>query len=174
MELLEFLLANRRWEPTCLRCNIATPEQIEVFKKRKRVYVESNCLRRDTLDMLIRKVIKQTVPPAAREWWDDAKIILNRNVTCKKHIDGNDGLSFILWLGDFEGGALQFETGERITEKGVWHQIDGRVPHWNEPHTGNKYGIVLYQRSGPTKREMIEMRAKKAKTVTNESGKGSF
>ena len=65
-----------------------------------------------------------------------------------------------MWLGDFEGGALQFESGQQITEKGVWHQIDGRVAHWNEPHSGTKYGIVLYQKTGPTKREMIGRRSK--------------
>jgi hypothetical protein len=158
LEILEFLLANRRWDSTCLRCNIATPEQIQLVKRTKRVHVESNGLRRDRLDMLILKAIKQTMPHI--EEWDDVKVILNRNVTCKRHVDGNVGRSWILWLGDFEGGALQFDSGERITEKNVWHEIDGRVAHWNEPHTGTKYGIVLYRRQGTTKRELIGMRSK--------------
>ena len=151
MNTLEFLLASRRWDPICLRANIASPEQIEVFKKTRRAHVESNCLRPDTLDLLIKRTIRELAP----EWWEETKVILNRNVTCQRHRDGNDGHSWILWLGDFEGGALVFETGDRITAKGVWHRIDGQVPHWNEPHTGTKYGVVLYQRSGPTKREII-------------------
>ena len=173
MELaaLLFLLEHRRWEKVCLRANIATPEQIEVVKKTKRAHLDSNILRRDGVDTLIRKTLKEIAP----EWSDDTQIILNRNVTCRKHRDGNDGHSWILWLGDFDGGALVFETGERIAEKHKWHKIDGQVPHWNEPHTGNKYSVILYQktkrtdnaRSGTcgksrrsTKREMIADRSR--------------
>ena len=156
MDTLEFLLENRRWDPVCLRRNIATPEQIEVFKKTKRARLNSNCLRKDGVDGLIERVLKSIAP----EWWEHTNVILNRNVTCQRHRDGNDGHSWILWLGDLEGGALVFETGERITEKGVWHKIDGRVPHWNEPHTGDKYGVVLYQKSGPTQRDNIYKQTK--------------
>ena len=156
MNVLEFLMQNRRWDPTCLRANIAKPEQIEVHKKTKLVHLESNCLRNDTTDKLVETCLREIAP----EWWPDTKVIMNRNVTCQPHRDANDGHSWLLWLGDFEGGALVFDTGERITEKGVWHNIDGRVRHWNEPHTGTKYGVVLYRKSGPTKRELIGIHAK--------------
>ena len=53
----------------------------------------------------------------------------------------------MLWLGDFSGGALLFEDGTRLDEKYKWHKIDGRIPHWNEPHEGTKYAIVLYKRA---------------------------
>jgi hypothetical protein len=84
----------------------------------------------------------------APEWWgDDTKITVNRNVTCKRHRDGNDGLSWISWLGDFTGGAVVFDDGTRIEEKHTWHQINGRVHHWNEDHEGTKYSIILYSSS---------------------------
>ena len=55
------------------------------------------------------------------------------------------GHSWILWLGDFQGGALVFEDGSRIEEKYKWHKIDGQIPHWNEPHEGTKYSIIVYK-----------------------------
>ena len=58
---------------------------------------------------------------------------------------------WILWLGDFTGGALIFDDGRKVEEKNVWHKIHGQVHHWNEPHEGTKYAIVLY-RSDKTKR----------------------
>ena len=41
-----------------------------------------------------------------------------------------------------------FEDGTRIEEKYKWHQIEGRTYHWNEPHEGTKYAIILYKSSG--------------------------
>ena len=64
---------------------------------------------------------------------------------CERHKDGNDGLSWIIWLGDFTGGALVFDDGTRIEEKYKWHQIDGRQYHWNEPLEGTKYAILVYR-----------------------------
>jgi len=72
-------------------------------------------------------------------------------VQCERHRDGNDGLSWIIWLGDFTGGALVFDDGTRIEEKYKWHQIDGRQYHWNEPHEGTKYAIIVYRSSKRSK-----------------------
>ena len=52
-----------------------------------------------------------------------------------------------MWLGDFTGGALLFDDGTREEGKGVWHKINGHIHHCNEPHEGNKYGMVLYRRT---------------------------
>ena len=61
--------------------------------------------------------IKDLIESTAPEWWgDDTKIIVNRNMKCERHRDGNDGLSWILWLGDLTGGALVFDEGARIKE----------------------------------------------------------
>ena len=77
-------------------------------------------------------------------------MILNKNVTRKRHKDGNVGHSWVIWFGDFTGGALCFEDGASFEQPYVWHKINGRIPRWNEPHTGTKYGIVLH-RSGVKK-----------------------
>ena len=89
----------------------------------------------------------------------DTKIIINRNVKCERRRDGNDRLSWIIWLGDFIGGALVFGDGRRVEEKNTWHQIDGRVYHWNEPHEGTKYSIVQYHSNRKSKAtRMVEKR----------------
>ena len=103
MDVVEFLLRNRRWDPTCLRVNIAKPDQIELRKKTKRVRLESNVCSGATTDRLLRKAIEAIAP----EWWDDeTQVVLNRNVQCARHIDSNDGHSWILWLGDTTRAAL--------------------------------------------------------------------
>ena len=43
-------------------------------------------------------------------------------------------------------GALCFSDGRRISEQGIWHEFDGKIQHWNEPHEGTKYSIILYSR----------------------------
>ena len=141
MDIVEFLMVRRRWRNLCLRANICTPDKIEMYKKTKLAHVESNALGKS--ESLLREAIQLTAP----EWWDDeTKFCLNRNVRCEKHVDsGNTGHSYVLFLGDFTGGALVFEDGTRLEEKYKWHKINGSIPHWNEPHEGTKYSIVLYR-----------------------------
>ena len=142
METVELLLRNRRWEPICLRSNIAFPEQIEQIKKTKRARLDSNACGSTTTDRLLRAALKDIAP----EWWgDETHIVVNRNVQCARHIDANYGHSWILFLGDFQGGALVFETGDRVTQRRIWHKIYGRIPHWNEPHEGTKYSVIIYR-----------------------------
>ena len=87
---------------------------------------------------------------------DGRKVTVNRNVACATHRDGNQGTSWLLILGAFEGGALVFEDGRRIEERGVWHEIDGNVTHWNEPITaGERYSVIVYRVSGPSKASLI-------------------
>ena len=158
MDTLEFLLEHRCWEPICLRTNVAQPEHIKMNGTVRRAHVESNTLRPNGVDLIVRKAIAKIAP----EWWgDDTKVIVNRNLTCKPHTDRNDGHSWILWLGDFQGGELVFEDGRRIDEKRTWHKIDGRIPHWNEPHTGTKYGVVIFRQSAVSKCCLIHERATK-------------
>ena len=156
MDIVEYFMKRRKWRNLCLRTNIVTPDKIELYKKTKLAHVESNVCTKSTFDNLLREAIREIAP----EWWDDeTKIILNRNVVCQKHRDGNKGHSWILWLGDFTGGALLFDDGTRIEDKRIWHKIDGQIPHWNEPHEGDKYGIVLYgSKSGLSKTSNINSR----------------
>lgn len=75
-------------------------------------------------------------------------ITLNKNLVCKKHIDKyNKGDSYIYFLGDFEGGALLNENGERFEKKNVFHPFNGQIPHWNEEITsGTKFSIIWFKR----------------------------
>ena len=140
MDKLAELLAKRKWRKRCLRTNIAAPEDIQLSGKVRVALVASNNVRKDKEPELY-EAIKEVAP----EWSDDVKITVNKDVTAQRHRDGNAGHSWLLWLGDFTGGELNFDDGTRIEKKGVWHKIDGRVHHWNEPHVGTKYGIILYR-----------------------------
>jgi len=163
MEIVEFLMARRNWRNMCLRANIVPKEKIEMWKKTRLALVESNALGKS--ERLLREAIQLIAP----EWWgDETKFALNRNVQCEKHRgSGNRDHSYVLFLGDFTGGALLFEDGTRIEEKYKWHKIDGSIPHWNEPHEGTKYSIILY-RSKPfvAKTNIINKRLKERKAET--------
>jgi hypothetical protein len=149
MDIVEELLANRKWVHHCLRANIAPPEKVEQWKKTRVAYVTSNSITRTKHDQKLKEAIKNIAP----EWWDNkTRICLNRNVKCERHKDGNRGHSYILWLGDFTGGALVFDDGTRIEEKYTWHKINGQIPHWNEEHEGTKYSIIIYQGASDIKK----------------------
>ena len=149
MELVEQLMINRKWRNCCLRANIVTPEKIQMWKSTKLALVESNSPTKSLHDRKLKAAIAAIAP----EWWDDAtRICLNRNVQCERHRDGNKGYSYVLFLGDFEGGELIFEDGTELKQKYTWHKINGQIPHWNNPHTGNKYSIIIYQSAGNAKK----------------------
>ena len=94
---------------------------------------------------------------------DDTQCTLNKDLVCKRHRDhANKEHSWILWLGDFTGGALHFDDGSKIEGKGVWHKINGHLHHWNDPHEGTKYSIVLYRRTRKPKTNNM-VAAKRAK-----------
>ena len=40
---------------------------------------------------------------------------------------------------------MNFDDGTKVEGKGVWHKINGQIPHWNDPHEGSKYSVVLYR-----------------------------
>lgn len=156
MDIVEFLMAHRRWTNRCLRTNIAAPDQIQQAGKLKLALMQSEVVGKR--EHLLIEAIKAIAP----EWWgDDTQITINKNIVCQKHRDGNNGHSYILWLGDFTGGALLFEDGTRIEEKYKWHKFDGQNAHWNEPFEGTKYSIVLYKRSGKTKKTAVIMSKRK-------------
>jgi hypothetical protein len=161
------MLNKRRWAKDCLRANIAEREQIVMRGVKKNVkiaLVQSEVLPKKGTEL--RELIKEIAP----EWWgDETKVLLNKNVTCKRHRDGNDGHSYILWLGCYTGGELLFDDGTVLSEKHVWHKIDGRNYHWNNPHEGLKYGIVLYkQKAKHTKQEQMVMARQKRQQTEQE------
>ena len=159
MEEIEKMLTTRRWAKDCLRVNITEPEDIIQRGTIKISKLQSEVLPKK--EVALREAIQAIAP----EWWgDETQVLVNRNVKCKKHIDKNDGHSYILWLGDFTGGALLFEDGTRLEDKHKWHKINGQIPHWNEPHEGTKYAVVLYKRAiKHTKQQMMAKAIKKKK-----------
>ena len=159
MEEIEKMLATRKWAKDCLRVNITEPEDIIQRGKVKISKLQSEVLPKK--EVALREAIQAIAP----EWWgDETQVLVNRNVKCKKHIDKNDGHSYILWLGDFTGGALLFEDGTKLVDKYTSHKINGQIPHWNEPHEGTTYAVVLYKRAiKHTKQQMMAKAIKKRK-----------
>ena len=153
MDVVLRLLEHRRWDAFCRRTNIATPDQIVVQGTFRKARLSSNKPRKNEQELL--EAIKAIAP----EWRGD--LVLNKNVACARHVDKyTDGHSWILMLGDFEGGALVFDDGHRIEGVGVWYKFDGHVPHYNEAHIGDKYSIVLYR---PTRESCAAQIARRRK-----------
>ena len=147
--MVEFLLDNRTWSKTCLRENIADPEDLVLSKNgkfRRVALMSNNVAHKIAQDRLLRKALSEIAP----EWWgEDTQITVNKNVECKPHMDKNNAeYSYICFLGDYSGGALVFETGEIFDTPGQWHRIDAnKLRHWNEPNTsGTKYSVIIYKR----------------------------
>ena len=94
----------------------------------------------------ILKVLPEDVPREA-----NLCFTINKNVTCYPHRDtANQGDTLIIFFGDYEGGALLTETGQRFEERLVWHRYKGdEVTHWNEPHFGDKYSVVAHRNKRP-------------------------
>ena len=161
LQAIEELLSKRKWKETCLRTNIVPKSKVIEYPNFKIALCESNTPQKN------ERKLKELIAAIAPEWCEgETKITLNRNVQCARHRDGNDGQSWIIWLGDFKGGALVFDDGTRIEEKYKWHQIDGRQSHWNEPHEGTKYAIILHNSSKPP--QGLNMAAKRwPKAVMN-------
>ena len=156
---IEEMLNKRRWAKDCLRVNIAEPDKIIQRGKIKIAMIQSEVLHQK--EAKLWEAIKAIAP----EWWGDeeTQVLLNKNVTCKKHTDGNNSYSYILWLGDFSGGALLFEDGTRLEQHHVWHKVHAQNAHWNEPHEGTKYGIVLYRRGVKHTKQQMMMKARQRK-----------
>ena len=84
-----------------------------------------------------------------------------------------DILIYILWLGCYTGGELLFDDGTVLSEKHVWHKINGRNYHWNNPHEGLKYGIVLYRQKAKysKQQQMLMARNKQQQQQTEQEQK---
>jgi len=71
-------------------------------------------------------------------------IQVNKNVKSLPHIDMNNvGPSYIIGLGDYDGGDLVIE-GFPYNIKNRWKRFDGRDAHWVEPYIGTRYSIVYF------------------------------
>ena len=162
MDKVEELMSKRKWQKHCLRVNVAQPEDLRMTGKVQVAKIYSNVLNNRDKEPELYDAIKDVAP----EWWgDNMQITLNKDLVCKRHkYHNNKEHSWILWLGDFTGGALNFDDGTKVEGKGVWHKINGHIHHWNYPHEGTKYSIVLYRctRKPNSNRLADAMRAKRA------------
>ena len=47
------------------------------------------------------------------------------------------------------------DDGARIEDKYKRRKINGQTHHWNEPHEGAKYSVIVYRRSAKSKKTEI-------------------
>ena len=103
-------------------------------------------------------------------WFEQGElfgITLNRQVQCRPHKDKKSvGATAILFLGNFEGGALVLADGRQFGDHRVWHGYGGaQIEHWNEPITrGLKYAVVAHNTK--TKPEAFPYRKRHVKAET--------
>ena len=160
-ELLR-LVESHRIKGSCQRKNVADPalERVEYKTKggHKAVFlrrpIPSQTLRSGPIFDLVKAQLPHT-----------EACCYNRNLCCARHKDSrNAGTSHILFLGDFQGGALVFADGRRIEERGVWTQIDGQIEHWNEEITsGTKHSLIAF--SNDRMRSCAEAPRQKCKSL---------
>ena len=62
------------------------------------------------------------------------------------HVDGNNlGPSYILALGDYDGGELYLHGVGKVNIKNVWYCFDGHIPHLTCPiKSGQRLSIIFY------------------------------
>ena len=71
-------------------------------------------------------------------------IQINKNIQCEPHVDKNNvGLSYIIAIGDYEGGDLIIEGKEHLI-KNKWLKFNGRQAHWTNPFIGTRYSIIYF------------------------------
>lgn len=71
-------------------------------------------------------------------------IQINKNITSPPHVDKNNvGPSYIIALGDYEGGEL-FVEGQSYNIKNKFFKFDGKKGHWTAPFVGTRYSIIFF------------------------------
>ena len=90
---------------------------------------------------------------------DDFKfsvITLNKNLKCKRHIDGaNVGLSCLTTLGDFTDGGLYVQDCLYNTKNKVIKFNGGLLPHETQSFEGDRYTLIFYNQDCDTPEEYI-------------------
>jgi hypothetical protein len=141
------LLQVRKWRINDQRTNVAPPERRVLVRSRRgkeAVRADLPLFSEGLGEGEVFEACLAALPPGLTFDF----VTINRNLCTYRHQDaGNAGLSMILFLGRFEGGALVLEDGRRFEAPGVLRAFDGHMPHWNEPITGGtKYSVVYYNR----------------------------
>ena len=88
---------------------------------------------------IIQNLAKNEIPD-----FEYTTVQINKNILSLPHIDKNNvGESYIVALGDFEGGELVIE-GEPFNIKDTWKIFDGNCGHWVNPFVGTRYSLVFF------------------------------
>ncbi|KAJ8614540.1 hypothetical protein CTAYLR_000843 [Chrysophaeum taylorii] len=77
---------------------------------------------------------------------DEVRDLVNFNYAARKHVDANNlGPSYIMSLGDHEGGALWTSDRGLIDCKGRWASFDGNTEHETKPYEGReRFSFILF------------------------------
>lgn len=150
------LLETRHWRAKTNRMNIAHKKRyVPCVSAEGKKYMDRRVLEPQQSECLSSGKVWEFVRTMLPPWCipgDFFCVTVNKNVTCARHRDrANNGSVGLMFLGEFEGGALLTETGDRFEERGVWHKYEGsEVAHWNEPITaGTKYAVVIHNNKRP-------------------------
>ena len=71
-------------------------------------------------------------------------IQVNKNIVSPPHVDKNNvGPSYIIGLGDYDGGKLVID-GKEYNIRNRFKKFDGRYGHWVTPFSGTRYSLVFF------------------------------
>ncbi|NDC39534.1 MAG: hypothetical protein EBZ48_16095 [Proteobacteria bacterium] len=148
------ILQKHRWPKVCRRLNIVAPEyRHKGGKSQKEKYTlcetKSQAFSKYNKRMHgLYEMIRQLLPPDFPQL-EHLTFTINKNVCCYPHVDSHNlNEILVMFLGDFTGGALCLENGQRFTEKYVWHRYrGGEILHWNEAHSGDKFSVIAHNNS---------------------------
>ncbi len=141
-ELLQLCEAHK-FRGSNRRLNIAPPDAERVrYGKRGCVYLKKRVPSQTLTKGPIFDAVKKMLP-------ETTAVCLNKNMQCHPHKDSrNTSTSHLLFLGEFTGGALVTEKGDRYEARNEWMgPFDFRnTLHWNLPIlSGTKISLVAFQ-----------------------------
>ena len=141
-ELLQ-LCKKAKFRGSNRRLNIAPPDAERVkYGKRGCVYLKKRVPSQTLTKGPIFDAVKKMLP-------ETTAVCYNKNMQCHPHKDGrNTSASHLLFLGEFTGGALVTEKGDRYEARNEWMgPFDFRnTLHWNLPIlSGTKISLVAFQ-----------------------------
>ncbi len=119
------MISKRKRRKQSLLASIAQPEDIVTSGTAKVAKIYSNVLNKGEKEPELYDAMKEVAP----EWrGEDAQITLNKDLVCKRHKGhGNKEHFWILCLGDFAGGALNFGDGAKVEGWREWRKINGHI-----------------------------------------------
>ena len=89
----------------------------------------------------------KTLKNLMKEYDPDFKfstIQVNKNILSPPHVDKNNvGPSYVIALGDFDGGKLVIE-GKEYNIKNRFKKFNGTLGHWVTPFKGTRYSLVFF------------------------------